>query len=112
VELGFNLQLYETSRCTSLDGRDLLIVELARNQLGVWRVEVREIGGRTIDATFATETEARQAVELAYDYGRQNGRWHIQRRHGYVPSASGGPVSRDGREEHRVGKVDEAESQA
>lgn len=83
MELGFNLQLYETSRCTSLEGRDLLIVDMACNLLGVWRVEVREIGGRTIDASYATEPEARQAVELAYAYGRQNGRWHIQRRHGY-----------------------------
>jgi len=29
VELGFSLQLYETSRCTSPDGADLLMVELA-----------------------------------------------------------------------------------
>ena len=98
MELGFNLQLCETSRCTSRDGKDLLIVEMAHNRLGVWRVEVREIGGRTIDASFPTEADARRAVELAYTYGRQSGRWHIQRRHGYTPDPDGGHVSPVGRE--------------
>jgi hypothetical protein len=93
VELGFNLQMYETGRCTSPDGTDLLIVEMARNRLGVWRVEVHEIGGRTIDTSYPTEANARRAVELAYAYGRQTGRWHIQRRHDYVPDTSAGTVS-------------------
>lgn len=97
MELGFNLQLYETSRCTS-PGHPDLVVELARSTLGVWHVEVREVGGRAIETSFPTEVEARRSVELAYSYGRQFGQWHIQRRQGYLPDPENGAFSSEGRE--------------
>jgi hypothetical protein len=100
VDLGFNLQLYETSRCTGPDGAYVLIAEMARNRLGVWRVEFSGIGGHTIDGSYPTEADARRAIQLAYTYGGQTGRWHIQRRHGYEPDTNAGHASPTGMERH------------
>ncbi len=67
----------------------MLRADLYSEGIGVWEVEVREIdgAGRRIQSRYTTETEARDAMEAAYAYGRQHGMWHIDRAPGYQPSS-------------------------
>lgn len=64
----------------------LLYLTLHESRLGVWELALTDLnGGRTIRRQYDDEPSARQAVELAYAYGRQFGCWKIQRAAGYEP---------------------------
>lgn len=69
--------------------RELLRVELRQSGIGAWQVQVvdRE-QNRRIDSRFEDEAAARQATETAYRYGRQFGRFNIQRASGYQPQGA------------------------
>jgi len=63
-----------------------LYLTLHESRMGAWELALTDLnGGRTIRRQYDDEPSARQAVELAYTYGRQFGRWKIQRAAGYEP---------------------------
>lgn len=94
--------LYEVGQCY-VDGHRELMAQLKHGFLGQWQVVLSEIGGRRIESTYRSESEARKALELAYAYGRQTGCWKIDRVRGYVPDESETRASPTGdeRAEHR-----------
>jgi hypothetical protein len=81
--MAFGTQLREIGECFA-HGRALLRVELRQSGVGAWQVEVvdRE-QDRRINSSYDDEAPARRATETAYQYGRQFGRWKIQRASGY-----------------------------
>ncbi|GIG02102.1 hypothetical protein [Catellatospora citrea] len=86
--MAFRNQLREIGECYS-GNRALLRVELRQSGIGAWQVQVvdRE-ENRRIDSSFDNEAAARQATETAYRYGRQFGRWNIQRASDYDPQGT------------------------
>ena len=89
---GFNLILREIGDC--YDG-SIAILKLEIRQSrghGAWEVEIIDHEQRrSICNQYDDEPGARVAAEAAYTYGRQFGRWKIQRSTDYQPQ--GGPVS-------------------
>lgn len=86
--MAFGNQLREIGDCYS-GSRALLRVELRQSGVGAWQIQVvdRE-QNRRIDSSFDDEAAARHATETAYRFGRQFGRWNIQRASGYEPQGA------------------------
>lgn len=76
--------IQEVGQCFS-ETRVCLRLELRRSRVGAWELELSEIDGRRISHRYDDEATARTAAETAYTYGRQFGRWRIQRAAGYKP---------------------------
>jgi hypothetical protein len=64
-------------------------VDLYQGANKTWEIEVRQLdGGSERWATrYETEEAARRSLEMAYEFGRQHGTWHIERAADYQPSS-------------------------
>lgn len=83
--MAFGKQLREIGECYA-QSRALVHVELWQSGVGAWQVEVVDRQqNRSISRSYEDEAAARYATETAYQYGRQFGRWKIQRASGYEP---------------------------
>jgi hypothetical protein len=96
----FHLILRETGECY---GGSHIVLRLELRQSGrhgAWEVElVDREQHRRICHQYDDEAAARDAVEQAYAFGRQFGRWKIHRANGYDPA---GPASATGWEREPV----------
>lgn len=84
--MAFNVRLVEVGDCHA--GRVVVLhLELRQSRSNrAWEVELVDREQRqSICTPFEDEDQARRAVEIAYEYGRQFGRWEIQRATDYTP---------------------------
>lgn len=97
--MAFNLRVLEIGDCYT-DHVVVLHLELRQSRSNsAWEVElVDREQRRSICTPFEDEVQARRAVETAYEYGREFGRWKIQRAGDYMPH--GDPVTPLGWEPH------------
>lgn len=80
-----NVSLREIGECYDDAGCQLRLT-LRQSRVGTWELELLDIPtGRELRRQYDDEHAARTDVELAYAYGRQYGRWKIQRAVGYLP---------------------------
>ncbi|WP_027343921.1 hypothetical protein [Hamadaea tsunoensis] len=90
--MAFGNQLREIGECHA-QSRAILRVEIRQSGVGAWKVDVvDQEQRRSIEKTYEDEAAARHAAETAYAYGRQFGRWRIQRATGYEPAGTASPV--------------------
>ena len=93
--MAFNRLIREIGDCYD-SGRVVLHLEMCQSRAGAWEIELIDRDqGRRIQHQYDDEAAAREAVEIAYAFGRRGGRWRIQRSSDYQPAGAASPLGWD-----------------